>query len=125
MFGRKRSCQGRAVNLMLSWLALVACVLTVRCAEVDRSFLPEFKWREGLHDGAMVALAVQQDGKILVGGDFTECNGRPAAGMVRLKKNGEIDASFNTPTGIQRVEDFTFGEDGFIYVRGIFAFNVK
>src|SRR5688572_22234575 len=101
---------------MLSWLALVACVLAVRSAEVDRSFLPELKWRDGLHDGAMVALAVHEDGKILLGGDFTECNGREAAGMVRLKKNGEVDDSFNTPAGIQRVEDFTFGEDGFIYV---------
>ena len=125
MFGWKGNCQCRAVNLMISWVAVACGVLVVRSAEVDRNFLPEFKWRDGPHYGAMVALAVQEDGKILVGGDFTECNGQPAAGMVRLERNGAIDESFRAPEGVERVDDFTFGQDGFIYVRGYFVFAGK
>ncbi|MDB5269610.1 MAG: hypothetical protein JWP58_2650 [Hymenobacter sp.] len=43
------------------------------------------------------ALAVQADGKILLGGEFDAFNGQPAAGVVRLNANGSVDASFAPP----------------------------
>lgn len=122
MFGRTRSCQGRIVNL-IPWLAAVCCAFPVCSAEVDRNFLPELKWRNGPYYGAMVVLAVQADGRILVGGDFSDCNGQPVGRMVRLERNGEIDESFRAPEGVLGVDEFTFGQDGFIYVRGTFAFE--
>lgn len=43
------------------------------------------------------SLAVQADGKILLGGEFDAFNGQPAAGLVRLNANGSVDASFAPP----------------------------
>lgn len=42
-------------------------------------------------------VAVQADGKILVGGSFTAFNGSAAPGLVRLLATGGVDASFNAP----------------------------
>ncbi|MNK01869.1 hypothetical protein D3C87_196820 [compost metagenome] len=42
------------------------------------------------------ALAIQADGKILVGGPFTEFNGTPAGRLMRLNANGSRDNTFNT-----------------------------
>ena len=51
--------------------------------------------REGV-DGYVYALAIQKDGRILVGGVFYSYNGDPCpACLIRLKPNGTIDPSFN------------------------------
>ena len=44
-------------------------------------------------------IALQSDGKIIVGGTFTLFNGNSAAYIVRLNSNGSIDTSFNMSTG--------------------------
>ena len=44
------------------------------------------------------ALAVQSDGKILVGGYFTSFNGVARNGLVRLNSDGTVDTSFNATT---------------------------
>jgi uncharacterized delta-60 repeat protein len=41
------------------------------------------------------ALAVQPDGKILVGGEFTTLNGEAHSAIGRLNSNGSIDSAFN------------------------------
>lgn len=43
------------------------------------------------------AIAIQSDGKILVGGQFTNYNGASCDKLVRLNSNGTIDASFTPP----------------------------
>jgi Calx-beta domain/Immunoglobulin domain/Domain of unknown function (DUF5122) beta-propeller len=60
---------------------------------------------QGAHDyGAtnslrqVSSIAVQTDGKVLVGGQFTAFNGVKAGHMVRLLANGNNDASFVTAT---------------------------
>src|SRR5437867_3888158 len=45
------------------------------------------------------ALAVQGDGKILVGGSFTSVNGTPTTNLARLNVNGTVDGTF-TPVSI-------------------------
>jgi len=40
-------------------------------------------------------MALQSDGKILVGGRFTSYNGTPIAKIIRLNADGSIDTSFN------------------------------
>lgn len=45
------------------------------------------------------ALAIQPDGKILVGGTFTNYNGAPGKNIVRLHPNGDNDNTFITGTG--------------------------
>jgi uncharacterized delta-60 repeat protein len=46
------------------------------------------------------AIAIQADGKILVGGNFTTFNSITARGIIRLNANGTIDTTFNTSNGI-------------------------
>ena len=50
-------------------------------------------------NGTVDAIAVQNDGKILVGGRFTEFNGFTRNRLVRLNTNGTIDLTFNIGTG--------------------------
>ena len=45
------------------------------------------------------AFAQQADGRILVGGNFTEVNGQPASRLARLLPNGTLDAAYNVGTG--------------------------
>jgi molecular chaperone DnaK len=41
------------------------------------------------------ALAVQPDGKILIGGDFTTVGGTTRSGLARLHANGDLDTTFD------------------------------
>ncbi|MBL9167570.1 MAG: hypothetical protein JNN07_07495, partial [Verrucomicrobiales bacterium] len=44
--------------------------------------------------GAITALTVQRDGRILVCGNFTQVDGAPRNGIARLEINGDLDSSF-------------------------------
>jgi len=67
------------------------------------------------------AVAVQTDGKILLGGTFLEYNLNGARGLARLNANGTFDATFN-PIGISAgnpaVNDLLVLPDGKILVGG-------
>ncbi|HEV2319606.1 MAG TPA: protein kinase [Verrucomicrobiae bacterium] len=53
----------------------------------------------GTYNRAIVALAVQAGGKVLVGGRFTNVSGKRHWGILRLTANGEIDNSFDVGSG--------------------------
>jgi len=72
-------------------------------------------------------ITYQNDGKILVGGNFTTYSGISANGLTRLNSDGTKDSSFNIGTGfsdsvfslsIRRIE---IQSDGKIIVGGIFS----
>jgi hypothetical protein len=46
-------------------------------------------------------IKVQTDGKILVGGNYTQYNGNPHSNLIRLNSDGSVDNSFNTGTWIK------------------------
>ena len=50
-------------------------------------------------DNYIVSIAIQPDGKIIIGGNFTSYNSTPVNRIVRLNDNGEIDTTFNVGTG--------------------------
>ena len=50
-------------------------------------------------DGEVLTFATQADGKILVGGSFTQLAGSPRFNFGRLHADGSIDAGFNPGTG--------------------------
>ena len=50
-------------------------------------------------NSSVAALAVQADGRVLVGGDFTAVNGQPRNGLARLTSAGAVDAQFQVGTG--------------------------
>jgi len=72
-------------------------------------------------DGTVNALAVQADGRILVGGTFTTYNGRLFRNLTRLTVNGAPDTSFNTGSGATaQVNAVAVQSDGKILVGGAF-----
>ncbi len=76
-------------------------------------------------DGNMQAIntiALQPDGKILVGGAFDTINGQFAGRIVRLHPDGTIDTSFHTGRGIGTiVNDIIVQPDNKIVIGGIFS----
>ena len=67
-------------------------------------------------------LAIQSDGKIVVGGQFTTYQGVSANRIVRLNSNGSIDTSFNIGTGFNNwVNTLAIQSDGKIVGGGTFT----
>ena len=67
------------------------------------------------------ALAIQSDGKILVGGLFTEFNGSARESVVRLNQDGNLDAGFaSIDLSLPTVFDIAIQTDGKILVVGNF-----
>lgn len=78
------------------------------------------------------ALAVQPDGKILIGGDFDSVDGNPINAIARLNADGTLDTSFDPGRGVEGedrstgasvpglVTDIQVLEDGKILVSGNF-----
>lgn len=60
-------------------------------------------------NGPIWSMAMQSDGKIIVGGSFTEFNDIPRAGVARLNEDGSVDLTFD-PGG---------GPDGGVYAVGL------
>jgi uncharacterized delta-60 repeat protein len=73
--------------------------------------------------GTVSAVAVQSDGKILVGGNFTTLNGITRNYLVRLNSDGTEDTAFYTNLGTgfnNSVETLAVQSDGKILVGGTF-----
>lgn len=67
-------------------------------------------------------IKIQNDGKILVGGDFTSYNGTTSNRLIRLNSNGTIDTSFNISNGFNGiVKAIEVQTDGKILVGGDFT----
>ena len=62
-------------------------------------------------NGAVFAMVVQPDNKIVVGGEFTSYNGNECGGIARLNSDGTFDASFNVQRGFYGGS----GSDGRVY----------
>lgn len=69
------------------------------------------------------ALALQPDGKVLIGGSFTAYNGVTRNGIARLNSDGSLDATFNPGTGVTNgtVQTIVVQSDGGILVGGTFT----
>ena len=76
-------------------------------------------------NNAIYATAVQNDGKILIGGGFSSYNGTTRNRIARLNSNGTLDASFNPGTGLDAfnsdARSFSIQSDGRILVGGRFT----
>ena len=75
-------------------------------------------------NGTVSAVALQSDGKILVGGQFTAWNGTTVGRIVRLNSDGTRDTTFTTNTGTaanSTVNEIAVQSDGKIVIGGLFA----
>jgi|GEM_PF-4569285 len=66
------------------------------------------------------SVVMQQDGKILIGGDFTSLGGQSRSRIARLNADGSLDESFN-PGANNRVNKITIQPDGKILLGGSFT----
>ena len=68
------------------------------------------------------SIALQSDGKILVGGNFTNFNGTNQNNLIRLNSSGSRDTTFNTGTGFDgNVLSIAIQSDGKIIAGGYFS----
>ena len=75
----------------------------------------------GFNSGVQV-IAIQGDGKILVGGSFTTYSGVTANFIIRLNSDGTIDNTFNSGSGFNGyVTSIAIQSDGKILVGGHFS----
>ncbi len=88
--------------------------LIVNLALLDSAFL-----NPGAN-GTVYSLAIQADGKILVGGDFTTLGGQPRNHIARLNADGTLDSAFNPGAG-SYVDLLAIQADGKILVGGWFT----
>ena len=75
-------------------------------------------------NGPVHALAVQADGKVIVGGDFTAFNNFAFHHLVRLNLDGSVDPSFNADTGVGvngSVHAILIQPNGLILIGGVFT----
>jgi uncharacterized delta-60 repeat protein len=81
-----------------------------------------FNSGSGIGDANVNTIALQSDGKILVGGSFTSYSGVSKDYIVRLNSNGSIDTSFVIGTGFNNfVYTIALQSDGKILVGGDFT----
>ena len=72
----------------------------------------------------VISIAVQSDGKIVLGGDFTTWNGTTVGRIVRLNSDGTLDTAFTTNTGTganNAIWSIAVQSDGKIVVGGYFT----
>ena len=101
-------------------------------ASLDSSFETE---GDGLNFNASVVqcLAIQSDGKIVVGGWFSQYDGNRQGHIIRLNTDGTKDSTFVTSYGFgddgpdngQRVEDILLNNNKIICVGGLYNYGGK
>ena len=80
----------------------------------DRGFAPD-------PNGQVQAIAVQSDGKIIIGGSFTQVGGVFRNRIARLNPDGSLDTGFNPNVGNGTVLAIAIHTDGKIYIAGGFT----
>lgn len=88
---------------------------------IDTTFLSSSAFNYNI-TGRVRDIAIQDDGKILVGGIFTTYSGSSSPRLIRLNANGTIDNTFNVGTGFDAdVYSIAIQNDGCILVGGNFT----
>jgi uncharacterized delta-60 repeat protein len=90
---------------------------------LDAAFNPQFPTNEAVH-----TVAVQSDGKVVVGGEFN-CWGTNCQVVARFMPDGSLDAAFQPPTNavgisygrLPEVKSLALQPDGKIVIAGIFS----
>ncbi len=72
-------------------------------------------------DGAVRSVAVQRDGRILIGGEFDTIDGVTRKGIARLNPDGSLDTSFDPGTGTGMVDAVALQPNGKVLIGGSFT----
>jgi len=85
----------------------------------DEEYVPELAYYSG--PGVVRAMVVQEDGNLLVAGDFTSVNGVPRRGLARLFPDGTLDPSLaDNSDSYLGIEHLLLRRNGTILVAGSF-----
>lgn len=85
---------------------------------------PTFSSGDGVAGGysLIMGIALQNDGKIIIGGSFDSYNGVPRNHLARLHSNGELDTSFQVGIGADlQINDLVIQPDQKIIICGYFS----
>jgi uncharacterized delta-60 repeat protein len=97
-------------------IALVASVIA-QPGSVDTTFNPG----SGTNDFVKTT-SIQSDGKIIIGGNFTQINALPVNRIARLNADGSVDNLFNVGSGAnEQVYSTSIQNDGKIIIGGKFT----
>lgn len=103
--------------------------VTAAPGDVDPSFNPQISWLGG--NPFIYAVRVQQDGKIVIAGQFDTVNGESRNDVARLNPDGSLDTNFTSPfpaldnnnLDAGYAQDVVLQADGKVLVGGVFNFN--
>jgi uncharacterized delta-60 repeat protein len=85
---------------------------------LDESFV---KMASNSYGSLVTTILLQPDGRILIGGSFTEYAGVSGNRLVSLNSNGELDSTFKFDVGADNdVNTVSLNADGSIFIGGIF-----
>lgn len=94
----------------------------------DGTLDPSFNTKSGVAGGAVSAMGVQSNGKIIIGGAFTSYAGQSVGFIARLEANGNFDTTFNNAGGIGNstgaggsITDISVLPDDRLYISGNFT----
>ena len=90
--------------------------------QADGSLDTDFMASGNGPNNSVETLALQPDGKVILGGSFTEVTGMPRGRIARLDPNGLLDATFITPVGANNVVyETALQSDGKVLLAGAFT----
>lgn len=89
---------------------------------LDSAFSPSISGTAAGNQQRVDAIAVQSDGRILIGGNFGQVAGTARSGLARLNADGSLDTSFAIGSGASSsVQAIVLQPDGKILVGGSFS----
>ncbi|MGA7881822.1 MAG: delta-60 repeat domain-containing protein, partial [Terrimicrobiaceae bacterium] len=84
---------------MKPFLLLLAIAVSAVHAQDEVALSSAFGAGEGVN-GEVLAVAIQSDGKIVIGGRFSAVNGIVRSNLARLNTDGTLDRTFAEPQGV-------------------------
>lgn len=106
----------------LTAATILACVLasTFLSRAQPGSLDPTFNPGTGAN-GAILCMALQTNGQIIIGGSFTTFNGSPHIRVARLNTDGSVDGTFDAGGPNSTVQTMALQANGKILISGIFS----
>jgi len=101
----------RHLRILLLWL-IAGSALHAAPGDLDIGFNPNAS-------STVYSVAVQADGKVLIGGEFSNLGGAPRNRIARLNSDGSLDTSFN-PNANSTVNSIAVQADGKAFIGGNF-----
>ena len=106
---------------MKTFLLLLAIAVSAMHAQDEVALSSVFGAGEGV-GGEVFAVAIQSDGKIIIGGRFSAVNGIARGNLARLNTDGTLDRTFAEPQGVNgQVSAVAIQPNGGIIVGGTFT----